>query len=185
MKLRWSLLFLVACFPLTSNAEVFADSSGISGNAYFGVHMGGLRYEEDNFDAHEVGAGMRLGYEFNDYFGLEGQVNAGLTNDDVFGVGDIGIDYLASLFVRGNLFLWSPQARLYGLIGVTHGKITAEAFGISDSLTDTEMSYGLGVELYGNSRNAVNLEVIRYMDGEDDGIDYNVDAFNLGYIHRF
>ncbi len=185
MKLRWSLLFLMACFPLTSNAEVFADSSGISGNSYFGVFVSGLRYEEDAFDAHEVGAGLRLGYEFNNYFAVEGHVTAGLTNDEVFGVMDIGVDYLASAYLRGNIFLWDPQARLYGLIGVTHGKITAEAFGISDSLTDTEMSYGLGFELYGNSRNAINLEFIRYMDGEDDGVDYDVDAFNLGYTHRF
>ncbi len=185
MKLRWSLLFLLACLPLTSNAEVFADSSGISGKAYFGVHAGGLRYEEEDYDANEVGAGLRVGYEFNNYFGLEGQLNAGLTNDDMFGVGSIGVDYLASFFVRGNIFLWDSKTRLYGLLGVTHGKITAEAYGISDSLTDTEMSYGLGIEFYGNSRNAINLEVIRYMDGEDHGFDYNVDGFNIGYIHRF
>ena len=185
MKLRWSLLFLMSLLPLAAQAEIFADESGISGNGYFGVNLSGLRYEDDFDDFHEVGAGLRLGYEFNNYLAVEGHLGAGLTNDTLAGYIDIGVDYLAGIYLRGNIFLWDPQARLYGLIGMTRGKITAEAFGISDTLKDTEMGYGIGVELFGDSRNAINLELMRYMDGEYQGDDYNIDAFNLGYPHRF
>jgi opacity protein-like surface antigen len=185
MKLRWFLLCVFSFFPLASQGEIFADSSGISGNGYVGIHYSGLRYEEDtSFKAHQPGAIFRVGYEIGDYLGVEGQLGSGLHDDNINGV-SIGVDYLASIYLRGSIFLWDPQARLYGLVGVTRGKVTAKAFGLSSSLTDTEMSYGIGVELYGNSRNAFSLEFMRYLDGEDNGVNYTVDAFNIGYIHRF
>lgn len=184
MKLRWSLLFLALLLPLTANAEIFAESSGISGSNYFGVNLQGLRFSEDDFNINETGFGLRVGHEFGNYLAVEGQAAAGLDNDTSMGI-EVGIDYLVGIYLRGNMFLWDPRARLYGLVGVTRGKITAEAFGLSDSMTDTEMSYGIGFEFYGDERNAVNLEFMRYMDGEDDGVDYEVDAFNLGYTHRF
>lgn len=184
MKLRWSFLFLAFLLPINANAEVFAESSGISGDSYFGVNLTGLRYTEDDFNINENGLGFRFGHSFGNYLALEGHAVAGLNNDTSMGI-EVGIDYLAGVYVRGNMFLWDPRARLYGLVGITRGKITAEAFGLSDSVTDTEMGYGVGFEFYGDNRNAVNLEFMRYMDGEDDGVDYEVDAFNLGYTHRF
>jgi len=185
MNVKHIILSALFLFPMVADAEIFADNSEIEGSNYFGINFLGLKYEEDALDFHETGAALRLGHEFNSYFAIEGQIGAGLTDDKLFGVVDIGVDYLVGLYARANVFLWSPSARLYALVGVTHGKITAEAFGISDTLRDTELGYGVGVELYGNSRNAINLELMRYMDGEDDGFDYTVDAFSIGYIHRF
>lgn len=185
MKLRWSLLFLALLFPISASAEIFAESSGISGNSYFGVNLQGLRYSEDpEFNAHETGLGFRLGREFGNYLAVEGHVGIGLDNDTSMGV-EVGVDYLAGVYLRGNMFLWDPRARVYGLVGVTYGKVTSLAFGLSDTNTDTEMGYGIGFEFYGDSRNAINLEFMRYMDGEEDGDDYELDAFNLGYTHRF
>lgn len=187
MKFRWSLLFLVLFFPFAAHAEVFADSSGISGNNYFGVNLSGLRYSEQDseVDTHETGLGLRFGHGFGDYLAVEGHAVAGLDDDVILGGLRIGIDYLLGVYLRGNMFLWDPRARLYGLVGVTRGKLTAEALGLTDTLTDTEMSYGVGFEFYGDDRNAINLEYMRYLDGEDNGFDYDVDAFSIGYTHRF
>ncbi len=184
MKLRWSFIFLAFLLPLSAHAEIFAEGSGISGSNYFGINISGLNYSEDDFDVNETGLGLRLGHEFGNYFAVEGHAVAGIEDDSSQGV-DISIDYLAGVYLRGNIFLWDPRARLYGLVGVTTGKVTAKAFGLSDTTTDTELGYGLGFEFYGDSRNAVNLEFMRYMDGEDSGVDYEVDAFSLGYTHRF
>jgi hypothetical protein len=185
MKLRWSLLFLAFLFPFSASAEIFAESSGVSGNSYFGVNLQGLRYSADpDFNTNEAGLGLRYGREFGNYLAVEGHVAIGLDNDTSAGV-EVGVDYLAGIYLRGNMFLWDPRARLYGLVGVTHGKITSEAFALSETTTDTEMGFGFGFEFYGDSRNAVNLEFMRYMDGEKDNENYEIDAFNLGYTHRF
>lgn len=188
MKLRWLLLFVFSSFPLVSNAEVFANSSGISGNAYFGVHFSGLRYEQSNgYNMHESAMGFRGGYEIADHFGLEGQLITGLHDDEIAGTVTVGVDYLAGLYLRGNIFLWDPRARLYVLAGATRGKITEEVIGSTSSATkkETDPSYGLGFEFYGDEHNAVSIEFMRYLKGDDDNIDYNLDTFNLGYVHRF
>jgi hypothetical protein len=185
MNVKQIILSSLFLFPMMANAEIFADSSGIEASNYFGISFLGIKYEEDALDFHETGMALRLGHEFNSYFGIEGRLGTGLTDDKKFGFMDIGVDSIVGIYARGSIFLWSPRARLYALVGATRGKITAEAFGLSDTLTDTEIGFGLGVEMYGNSRNAINLELMRYMDGEDEGVDYTLDAFSIGYVHRF
>ena len=105
-----------------------------------GVNLQALRYSTDpEFNTHESGLGLRLGREFGNYLAVEGHVGIGLDNDTSAGV-EVGIDYLAGIYLRGNMFLWDPRARLYGLVGVTHGKTTSEAFGLSDTTTDKDRS---------------------------------------------
>lgn len=185
MNVKQIILISSMLLPLNAYSAVFADASGIDGSNYFGVSALGIRYHEDLVDFHDTGFALIGGHEFNDYFGVEGRVGTGLTGDKISGIVDVGVDYLVSIFARASIFLWDPHARLYVLAGMTHGKLTAEAFGLSSSLTDSELGYGLGFEFFGDNRNAVNLEFIRYIDGEDQGIDYNVDAFSIGYTHRF
>lgn len=185
MKLRWLLLFIFCAFPLASSAEIFAENSGITGNGYFGVHLSGLRYEESTFNFHEPAGGFRLGYEFADHFGVEGQLATGLHDDSEAGV-SYGVDYLVGAYVRGSIFLWDPRARLHALAGVTRGKTSTTSLGLTTTETHTEPSFGLGLELYADSRNGFSFEFMRYLDGENDGGDnFNIDTFNLGYIHRF
>lgn len=191
MKFKSLLVSSVLLFPFHSQADVlFADSSGIEGNNYIGIHASLMDYQEDNTTGYEFeveGGAIRVGHEFNNYLAIEGQI--GLTNDDEYLGVDTGIDYFVGLYARGNLFLFNPSARVYGLIGVTHAKFTAtlsdDHFSISDSESDTALAYGVGIEFYGNSRNGINLELMRYMDGKENDIDYTLDAVNLGYIHRF
>jgi hypothetical protein len=197
MKLRWLLLFIFSSFPLISSAEIFAESAGISGNAYVGIHFSGMRYEQgDGYNVHQSMIGLRGGYEIANHFGIEGQLSTGLQDDEFANptlldpnrVVTVGVDYLAGLYLRGSIFLWDPRARLYGLAGVTRGKITQDVIGstITETKDQTDPSYGFGFEFYGDERNAVSIEFMRYLKGDDsNGINYNLDAFNLGYVHRF
>lgn len=190
MKFKYLILSLFLSFPIYSEAnEWFADSSGIEGKNYVGIHASFMDYQEDqtNFEFEVEGGALRVGHEFNNYFAIEAQ--AGLTNDDDYLGIDTGIEYFVGIYARGNLFLFDPKARIYGLIGVTHAKFTAQLnldhYSDSVSDTDTALAYGVGVEIYGNSRNGVNLEYMRYMDGSENDIDYTLDSINVGYIHRF
>ena len=51
--------------------------------------------------------------------------------------------------------------------------------------SDVAPGFGLGLELYGNTRNAVTLEWMRYADGDISNVDYKIESVNLGYLHRF
>jgi hypothetical protein len=184
MKLRWLLLFVFGAFPLASSAEIFAENSGITGNWYLGVQVSGLDYEEPGLDFQEPATALRFGFELFDHFAFEGHFGAGL-HDDTIGGTAYGVDYYTGLYLRGNIFLWDPRARLYALAGISRAKISRTAFGLTTSTTYTDPSYGVGLEFYGNPRNAINLEFMRYIDGDDGGVNYDINTLSLGYIHRF
>ena len=120
----------------------------------------------------------------NDFFAMEGRVAFGLGEDkieDFAGLIDVNfeIDYLIGMYFRGNLPIGgTPRVRAYALLGFTQAKFTARAAGFSDSDTETDIGYGLGIELFGNERNAISLEYLRALDIEDDG-DFTVDSVSI------
>ncbi|MCU7929188.1 MAG: porin family protein [Candidatus Thiodiazotropha sp. (ex Codakia rugifera)] len=163
-------------------AEWFADSSGIEGSNYFGLIVASPQYKEDDSNADFRGAGLILrgGHEFNDFFAVEGHL--GLFSEDTINGDTHQIDYLASIFARGNLFLFDSRARVYALGGLTRFSGDVPGF---NGVDETSLGYGLGIELYGHERNALTLEWIRYADDDIRNVDYKVESINLGYLHRF
>lgn len=155
------------------------------GGLYYGVLGTGVIYEDDTVDDQwrPVGLTAKLGQRFTDRLAIEGRV--GTTTDDtqsVLGVDvDLKVDYYASAF--GRFDVTTGAAKLYGLAGVTHGKLSADAdtLGIGDSESDTGLSYGVGLDLYGNEHLAVTVEYIRHIDDDD----YTIDAANLGFTYSF
>ncbi|MEN8167648.1 MAG: outer membrane beta-barrel protein [Pseudomonadota bacterium] len=165
-------------------AELFAEGSGLEGGSYVGVLGSVVDYEDDFGAEYDVeGVALQVGHEFGPYLALEGRV--GVTNDDDQGWASFSMDYFAGLYLKGSLFLWDPRAKVYGLVGATHAKLTFETLGQSYGDTNTELAYGFGLEFYGNARNGISLEVMRYLDGSEDDVDYTVDAVSIGYLHRF
>lgn len=165
-----------------SQAEIFADGSGIEGNNYFGVSIGSPQYKEDNTNADFRAAGLiaRGGREFFKYIAIEGHF--GIFSGDTIDGNEYKIDYMASLFGRGNLYLFDDRARAYLLLGMTYFSGDVPRF---KDESDISPAFGLGLELYGNERNAITLEVIRYADTDLHNVDYKIDSINLGYQHRF
>lgn len=163
-------------------AEVFAESSGIEGNNYFGVIVASPQYKEDDSSTDFRGTGLiaRGGREFTKYFAVEGHF--GVFSGDTVNGNDYQIDYMASIFARGNLYLFDSRARVYALGGIT--RLTGDVPGFT-GVNDTALAIGLGLELYGNERNAITLEWMRYADGDIHDVDYKLESVNLGYLHRF
>jgi hypothetical protein len=140
------------------------------------------QYKEDDSNADFRGSGLiaRGGREFSRYFAIEGHfgIFSGDTVDDT----TYQIDYMTSLFVRGNLFLFDDRARIYLMQGFTYFTGDVPRFKGED---DVALAFGLGLELYGNERNAITFEAMRYADGELHNVDYKIDSINIGYLHRF
>ncbi len=117
MKFKYLILSLFLSFPIYSEAnEWFADSSGIEGKNYVGIHASFMDYQEDqtNFEFEVEGGALRVGHEFNNYLAIEAQ--AGLTNDDDYLGIDTGIEYFVGhLCARQSLLIRSkgPNLRTY------------------------------------------------------------------------
>jgi opacity protein-like surface antigen len=157
-------------------------------NAFFGIEVGQMELDPDDGENFEFPAGTgRVGYHFTDWLGVEGR--AGFTGEDGVGDVDVRIPYFVSALARVG---WLPADRgfgVYGLAGVTQAKFEASTdfFGIEvgNDETDDGFSFGGGVELYFDERNGLNVEYMRYLDGELDGVDYELNHIGVGYVRRF
>jgi hypothetical protein len=166
----------------TANAEESFQASGIDGDRYVGVMVSSPQYKEDDSNAGFRGAGLmvRGGMEFNRFLAVEGHF--GVFGEDTVDSNSYQIDYLLSIYARGNLPLENGRIRPYVLGGVTRFSGNAPGF---SSVDDTAVGYGMGIEFYGDERNAVTLEWIRFADGDVNNVDYKLESFNFGFVHRF
>jgi hypothetical protein len=172
-----SLLFS----SVLAQAEVFADGSGIEKSNYVGVMVASPQYQDESHgDFRGPGLIVRGGRDFFKYFAVEGHL--GVFSGDEVDNNSYKIDYMASLFARGNIYLFDDRARAYLMLGGTYFSADLPRF---KSENDSSLAYGLGLELYGNSRNALTLEYVRYADSDIHNVDYDINSFSLGYLHRF
>jgi len=130
------------------------------------------------------GIGLLAGYNFNEYFAVEGRFNQTL--------GDLSVDIGEDRGDLSNIALYlKPQylianiITLYGLLG--YGQVT-----LDDSMTDQSESgfqYGAGVSIMATDNVGLYVDYTRLYD--DDGFDdlnnkdISVDAVNIGIYYNF
>jgi opacity protein-like surface antigen len=172
-------------------APVAASAENVTDDLYWGASLTQLRYSDDRLaDTWKpIGGTLKLGYEATERFAIEGRI--GITGEDDrsydSNVGPIEValqaDYYASVFGRFNVT--TGPAKLYLLLGATSVRLSAEAtangVSVGDDETESDLSYGVGLDLYGNRHLAVTVEYIRHLDKSD----YYIDAANLGFTYRF
>lgn len=172
----WTVL-LAGCF--VSCSAVAAEPSPF----YAGVNYVHATYDADGFDTlNPTAVALRFGTEINPNFAVEGRAGFGVSADtiDIFGIDvDLEIDNFYGVYARG---MWpTGYVTPYALLGWTKGKVTASAFGASDSESDDDISYGLGIDMWATPKVAINLEYARLFEG--DG--YKVDGLSLGVAFKF
>ncbi|MBE0402641.1 MULTISPECIES: porin family protein [Halomonas] len=114
----------------------------------------------------DVGLRLRGGAQFNDYFALEGHLGTGGSD------GDTKLDYLVGAYAKGIAPI-TPNARLYGLIGVTEVDF--------DHDSESGFSYGAGGEIDVANNLAISADYMRYLDKSA----YDFDAASVGLKYRF
>ncbi len=179
--MRRFVLLLVSMFvPLSASAQDYEGQP-----LYWGLAITPMQYDDavgalETFDL--VGVTGRLGLDFGRYLGVEAQ--AGTTSSDenlLAGTDfDLGVDNFVSGYLRLNIPI--ERGRLYALAGWTAVEFAADAnqFSIDDDYQE-DLSWGLGVELYGNERTALDINYIRYLD-EDETV---LEGVSLGFVRRF
>ena len=132
-----------------------------------------------------AGAHIQLGRELAPFFAVEGRAGSGFESvADINGVAITSrVEYWASVF--GRLYLPIERVRPYALLGYTTGRATASAtfsnvsVRVDDSAQD--VSWGGGLELYGDESTAVMIEWVRYMDTDL----YTIEAWAFGVSTHF
>ncbi|MES9969548.1 MAG: outer membrane beta-barrel protein [Candidatus Thiodiazotropha sp.] len=178
------VVLVSGCLLLSSvaNSEEAIQGAGIDGNRYFGVMVSSPQYKEDDSNAsfRSLGLLARGGLELNPFVAVEGHI--GLFGEDTVNDRSYQIEYLVSVYARGNLPLIKKRTRLYVLGGVTHFSGNVPGF---SSVDETALAYGAGLELYADKYNALTLEWLQYAVGDIHNVDYVLESASLGFVHRF
>lgn len=160
-------------------ATAMAQDSG----GYFG-------FGADAFDFDIYGVSARVGYDFSEYFGLEGQVGTSIIPDDDFPGGiqtELSIDLYAAGFLTGK-FPVSERFSIVGRGGYYFADVTAEVGLVEVSADSDSFAVGIGGEynVGGDMKSSIRLEYT-YLDGEDVGgvSGGSLDTVSLAYIRRF
>lgn len=173
---------IIAAAALLASSSALATSAGSS---YVGGQIGQLTYDESGVpDAEPTIGVLRLGHFVVDHFAIEGRLGTSLADDDVRVLGvdvDVEIDYLAGVYGAGYLPLGDSPVSVYGLAGFTRGKATAKAGNISESETDSDFSYGVGLQANMTPQLSGTLEYMSYMDKSD----FEASAVTLGLNFNF
>ncbi|MAY35250.1 MAG: hypothetical protein CMN84_04020 [Spongiibacteraceae bacterium] len=120
-----------------------------------------------------------LGHQFNENLGAEFRVGLGADEDSSFGL-DVEISDYFALYLKPTLPL-SDTLSLYALLGVAKTTVDT-SFGDDD---DSDISYGFGFSADANSEVSFFAEYVSLYDDSDDGVDVEINGFNLGVAFLF
>ncbi|MEA1943546.1 MAG: porin family protein [Pseudomonadota bacterium] len=165
-----------------ASLSIFALAAGAS--AQEGQFKLGAGYERADFDDVELDtAVLRGGYDFNRYFGVEGQAHIGIGDESVSVgglTGDVSMDY--SLGAFGVVRPWSnEQANVFLRGGYTTTEADADVAGLGFDANEDAWAFGVGGEWYFAGDNGVRVDYTRY-DYDDGG---DADFYGISYVRRF
>lgn len=169
-------------FKLTIAAAALSGLAGFSNlasaqdnNAY--VSIGTTSYEFDT-----VGIDGKLGYNFNDYFGVEGQGIIGLTSDTET-IGGTAFKTKVDYTIGGFGVLKLPvseKLQLFARGGYHQTGVSLETGGIETDADIDGFAYGGGVQFNVSPVSGIRAEYTR-LDADFSGLD----TFSIGYVRKF
>jgi outer membrane immunogenic protein len=150
-------------------------------DASYTLGAGFERFSGDGVDLDSVV--FRGRYDFNNYFGVEGQANIGVGDDSVTVLGttaDVSLEYAVGVFGVVRAFS-NENGNVFMRAGYTNSQIDASVAGFSASADSDAWAYGVGGEYLFDGRNGVRFDYTKY--------DYNgggeSDAYGVSYVRRF
>lgn len=147
-----------------------AFAANATGN-YAGVQYGMATYSETGFpDLSPSVLFLRAGHKMSKNLAIEGRIGFGIASDSTIISGinlDLKVDSLLSAFAVGSVPV-SRNVDVYGLLGLTSGKLTATAssggLSASASTTESDLSYGFGVNISSSKDMSWNAEYVSYIN---------------------
>lgn len=170
---------------LSLSSALLVPMSALAAGAEPGFYLGAA-YTQATWDIAGVDKDADLGvlsarggYQINDYVAVEGRLGTGVQDDKVYGVKvELQDTYgvYAKLGVPTEIGLYP-----YALLGVTHVKVKASVPGYSASDSDSDVSYGVGVDYWFNRSVSAGLEYANYYDKNSD----KITGLTLGVNYKF
>lgn len=146
---------------------------------YAGADVGFL----DLGDASVTSLHLRGGAKFAENFAVEGRVGFGVGDDSV-GPADVSLKHLYGIYFKAGLPV-TEQFFPYAVLGYTKAKGESEwtvaGVDLSDSGSESDLSYGAGVDFQLNEAFTINAEYMNYVD--KDGVE--LDGFTIGATLSF
>lgn len=171
---------LAAIATVVPAAALAQDAASTNAGAYVNLNVGTV--DADNIDPKVIGG--RLGYRFNDWIGVEGELATGLKSDKdtVAGV-DVSykLKHSADAYLVGFAPI-APNTDLIARIGYGTTKIRAKASGVSASDSEESFNFGVGAQHHFDGMNGVRVDYTRKEFG-NGGVDANI--WSVGYSRRF
>jgi opacity protein-like surface antigen len=163
------LLLTVAALSLTA-APAFADDAG----SY--VNLGVSKVAKD---AGWALAG-RWGYNFEGYFGVEGEGHLGITSQESDTLPGVDLKLKNSLagYVTARMPL-SEETSLFVRGGYHTTSIKVSGPGVSGSADVDGLAFGAGINYMYNENAGIRLEYTGLKDGD------TTDVISLGYVYKF
>jgi opacity protein-like surface antigen len=177
--MRKNMLAFVLSSIAILPTSVFAD--GPAPGFYIGGSYTGVRWDIGLFDAKEdFGVlAVRGGYQINDYVAIEGRLGAGAKDADYHGV-DLEIENMYGIYGKVGLPTDSGFYP-YAMLGMTHAKVKASIPGATVTDSDSDVSYGLGVDYWVNKTISLGVEYANFYDKEGD----EITGITLGVNFKF
>ena len=154
-----------------------------AGETYLGVDLRSLDYESRGFEADLYAVTGKVGYKFIDYLSIEGFIGLGVSDDET-GSGitltNLEVDRISGLFIKG-AYPINEKFSIYGLLGQTEVKMTAENQLSTATDTTNDTSFGAGAQFNFNNNMSLSLEYIKYIDKSF----LELSGFALSYEFKF
>ncbi|SFM57598.1 porin family protein [Marinobacter zhejiangensis] len=170
-----------------SGAAALSTTSAVAGDIYKSGGVGayaGANYTFANIDFGNADAdvgtlGAKVGVMATPFFGVEARGGFGVDDDRVGGV-EVALDNYFGGYATLNLANESP-ATPYAIIGFTRVEVELDNGFMSVKEDESDLSYGLGVNIEMAPQISGNLEYMRYFDKDD----VTVDGLGLGVTVTF
>lgn len=178
LKQLFSASLLIAATAITSNAHARGHGHN---HSYIGVNYSFLEQPIANADDAKLNTvNLRVGTFFDRSFSGEIRVGTGIGEDTIGGVLDVEIDQLIGAYLRSGV-LTSGNLFPYLVAGVTQAKVTTKVAGAKNSESETDLSFGIGIDYTVKNSVSFNAEYINYISKNS----VDISGFTLGVAKRF
>lgn len=163
-------------------APAFAQDATSPNTGVYG-NLGYANFGQSDLDLDAVQG--RLGYRFNNYLGVEGELATGLGNDSMSIAPGVDaktkLKHQEAIYGVGFLPL-TPQLDLIGRVGYGNTKVRTKVAGISDSDNEQSWNFGAGAQYHFDGKNGIRADYTRQEYEDDAG---HADVWSIGYNRRF
>jgi hypothetical protein len=175
-----SALALAALLPAVASAQTAGPAT--SGTTFYGT----LGYADTSLDHVDLGAIQgRVGARFGQYFGVEGELSAGVKSDkvNVAPGTDVKVKLESQEAIYGVGFLpLSPNFELLARVGYGHTEGSGSVAGVSASAKGDSWNYGVGGQYTFDGKNGVRVDYTRenFNSSSDDA-----NVWAISYVRKF